>query len=151
MSHLINIDPQIQPEPELEGHEFGYYMFDPLPTLEIHEIQTSSIETTPNNTVNEFLSNLPIDNKILTKLQEDEFCMNIFNQIEKGNVVDGHLYKIDNELLKRFIVDENETYETTVISRSLIPQVLRMMHDELGHNGTHRTYVLLKRLIIGKD
>ena len=151
MSCLINIDPQIQPEPEPEGHEFGYYTFDPLPTLEVNEIQTSSIETTSDNTVNEFLNKLPIDSKILTKLQqEDEFCKNIFTQIEKGNVVDGHLYKIDNHLLKRFIVDGNDTYETTVIPRSLIPQVLRMAHDELGHNGTHRTYVLLQRLYYWK-
>ena len=28
MSRLIDIDPQIQPEPEPEGYEFGYYMFD---------------------------------------------------------------------------------------------------------------------------
>ena len=34
--------------------------------------------------------------------------------------------------------------KTTVIPRSLIPQILRMAHDELGHNGTHRTYILLK-------
>ena len=82
---------------------------------------------------------------MLTKLQqEDEFCRNIFNQIEKGNVIDGHLYKIDNKLLKRFVVDGNDTYEATVIPRSLIPQVLHIAHDELGHNGTHRTYVLLK-------
>ena len=31
MSHLINIGPQIQSEPETEGHEFGYYTFDSLP------------------------------------------------------------------------------------------------------------------------
>ena len=41
MGCLINIDPQIQLEPEPEGHEFGYYMFDPLPALEIQDIQTS--------------------------------------------------------------------------------------------------------------
>ena len=75
--------------------------------------------------------------------QEDEFCRNIFNQIEKGNVIDGHLYKID-KLLKRFVVDGNDTYETTVIPSSLVPQVLHMAHNELGHNGTHRTYVALK-------
>ena len=63
-----------------------------------------------------------------------QFCKNIFNQIEKGNIIDGHLYKMDNKLLKRIIVDGNNTYETTVIPRSLIPQVLQMMHDELGHN-----------------
>ena len=31
---MINIDPQVQPEPEPEGYEFVYYTFDPLPTLE---------------------------------------------------------------------------------------------------------------------
>ena len=39
---------------------------------------------------------------ILAKLQQkDEFCKNIFNQIEKGNIIDRHLYKIDNKLLKK--------------------------------------------------
>ena len=151
MSHLINIDPQIQSEPEPEGHEFGYYTFDPLPALELHDIQTSSIGTTHDDTVDDFLCNLPIDNNMLAKLQQkDEFCKNIFNQIEKGNIVDGHLYKMDNKLLKRFIVDGNNTYETTVIPRSLIPQVLQVVHDELGHNETHRTYILPKRLYYWK-
>ena len=57
---------------------------------------------------------------------------------------------MDNKLLKRLILDGNNTYETTVIPRSLIPQVLRMAYDELGHNGTHRTYILLKRLYYWK-
>ena len=38
--------------------------------------------------------------------------------------MDGQLYKIDNNILKRFITNGNDTYETTVIPRSLIPQVL---------------------------
>ena len=33
---------------------------------------------------------------------------------------------------------------------SLIPQVIHMVHDKLGHNGTHRTYILLKRLYYWK-
>ena len=151
MSHLINIDPQIQSEPEPEGHEFGYYTFNPLPVLEIHNIQTSSTASTQDDNSQELLCELPIDNNMLTKLQQkDEFCKNIFHQIEKGNVIDGHLYKIENKLLKRFIVDGNDTYETTVIPRSLIPQVLHMAHDKLGCNGTHRTYILLKRLYYWK-
>ena len=43
MSRLIDIDPQIQPEPEPEGYEFGYYIFDQLPEPEV-----SNIETTQN-------------------------------------------------------------------------------------------------------
>ena len=57
---------------------------------------------------------------------------------------------MDNKLLKRYIMDANNTYETTVIPRSLIPQILQMAHDELGHNGTHRTYILLRRLYYWK-
>ena len=125
MSHMINIDPQIQPEPELEGHEFGYYTFNPLPALEVHDIQTSSTGSTPDDNVNEFLCKLPIDDNMLAKLQQkDEFCRNILKQIEKGNIMNGQPYRIDNKILKRFIVDGNDTYETTIIPRSLIPQVL---------------------------
>ena len=111
MSHLINIDPQIQSEPEPEGHEFGYYTFDSLPVLEVLNIQTSSAAITQDDKNHEIVCELPIDRDLLIKLQqEDEFCNNISNQIEKGNIIDGHLYKIDNKLLKRFVVDENDTY-----------------------------------------
>ena len=143
MSHLIDIDPHIQSEPEPEGYEFGYYTFDQLPALEIHDIQMVS-QDEPDV---DLLCELPIQNDMLIKLQqEDAFCNNIIQQIEKGNIREGQLYKIDNKLLKRFVVDGNDTYETKVIPRSLIPQVLHIVHDKLGHNGTHRTYILLKRL-----
>ena len=145
MSQMIDIDPQVQPEPEPEGYEFGYYTFDPLPALEVHDIQTYSAGLTQDDNTNGNLCNLPKDDNMLIDLQQkDEFCKNILQQIEKGNLVDGQLYKIDDNVLKRFIVDGNGTYETTVIPRSLVPQILQMAHDELGHNGTHRTYILLK-------
>ena len=151
MSRMINIDPQSQPEPEPEGYEFSYYTFNPLPALVVHDIQTSSEGSTQGDNVKDYLCNLPIDDKMLTVLQqEDEFCTNILKQIEKGNIVEGQLYKIDDNILKRFIIDGNDTYETIVIPRSLIPQVLQMADDELGHNGTHRTYILLKRLYYRK-
>ena len=39
-------------------------------------------------------------------------------------------------------------YETIVLPRALTAQILA--HDNLGHNGTHRTYMLLKRLYYQK-
>ena len=48
------------------------------------------------------------------------------------------------------MIEGNSTYETTVIPRALIGQIIRMAHDELGHNGTHRTYTMLKRLYYWK-
>ena len=80
MSHLIEIDPQIQSEPEPERYEFGYYTFDQLPALEVHDIQTSS-QDDPNV---DLLCELPIQDDMLIKLQqEDAFCNNIIHQIEK--------------------------------------------------------------------
>ena len=47
-------------------------------------------------------------------------------------------------------MDGDDTYETIVMPRSLTPQILQMVHDELGQNGTHQTYILLKRLYYWK-
>ena len=68
----------------------------------------------------------------------------------KGNIIEGQLYVIQNKLLKRYVIDGNNTYETIVLPRALTAQVLKMAHDNLGHNGTHRTYTLLKRLYYWK-
>ena len=101
MSHLINIDPEIQSEPEPEGHEFGYYTFDQLPALEIHTIQMSPTTSLKDDNDSDFLCDLPIDHDTLVELQQkDEFSKNIFHQIEKGNMVDRQLYIIDKKLLK---------------------------------------------------
>ena len=92
-----------------------------------------------------------MNNDILSKLQQkDAFCVNILTQIEKGNLIEGHTYKVQNDLLKRNVTDGDKTYETTVLPRALTAQILKMAHDDLGHNGTHRTYTLLKRLYYWK-
>ena len=94
---------------------------------------------------------LPIDHNILLELQQkDTFCANILAQIEKGNLIEGQLYIIQNKLLKRYVTDSDNTYEAIVLPRALIAQILKMAHDNLGHNGTHRTYMLLKRLYYWK-
>ena len=142
MSRLIDIDPQIQPELEPEGYEFGYYTFDPLPKLEVSNVETTqslSFKTKDKDATNDNLWKLPINNDILHKLQqEDIFCKKIINQIEKGNIIEGQLYLIKDKILKRSVIDGDNTYETTVIPRALTTQIVRMAHDELGHNGTSR-------------
>ena len=154
MRQLIDIDPQIQPEPEPEGYEFGCYKFDSLPTLEVTNVEATpeeSLETKDKDAPDNDLWKLPISNDTLSKLQqEDVFCKNILNQIEKGNTVEGQFYLIRDKTLKRYVIDGGNTYETTVIPRALTAQILQMAHDELGHNGTHRTYTLLKRLYYWK-
>ena len=142
MSRLITIDPQIQQESEPEGYEFGYYIFDTLPTMEVSNIETTQDESNiDEKSIGENLITLPLDNT---------FCTNILAQIEKGNITEGQMYKVQNNLLRRYVIDGDKTYETIVWPRALIAQILKMAHDDLGHNGTHRTYVLLKRLYYWK-
>ena len=154
MSRLINIDPQVQHDSEPEGYEFVYYTFDTLPMLEVSNVETTqdtSVNVNDNNNVNHNLLELPIDNDTLFRLkQKDKFCANILAQIEKGNIIEGHLYKIKDKLLKRYVVEGNNTYKTIVLPRALTAQILKMAHDDLGHNGTHRTYTMLKRLYYWK-
>ena len=74
------------------------------------------------------------------------FVRIILDQIKKGNIPEGQLYIVRNNILKGYVLEGNNTYETTVIPRALTGQIPRMAHDELGYNGTHRTYTMLKRL-----
>ena len=105
MSRLIDIDPQIQPEPEPEGYEFGYYTLDELPHLEVTNIESTYNSVTDTKTRGVSSNNFhgfPISDDILCKLQlEDAFCKNILNQIEKGNITDGQLYLVKDKVLKR--------------------------------------------------
>ena len=134
MSRLISIDPQIQQESEPEGYEFGYYRFDILPAMEVFNIETTQdVTNIDERDAKENLITLPLDNDILSKLQsQDTFCTNILTQIEKGNITEGQMYKVQNKLLKTYVGDGDKTYETIVLPRALITQILKMAHDHLG-------------------
>ena len=71
MSRLIDMDPQIQPEPKPEGYEFGYYSFDQLPELEVSNVETTQnllLDIENKDASNDNLQKLPIGNDILHKL-----------------------------------------------------------------------------------
>ena len=153
MNRLINIDPQIQQESEPEGYEFGYYTFDTLPTMEV-----SNIETTPDaanideRDAKENLITLPLDNNMLSELQlQDTFCANILAQIEKGNITEGQMYKVQNKLLKRYMIDGDKTYETIVLPRPLITQILKMAHDDLEQWNSQNIYVTEKVILLERS
>ena len=152
MSRLIDIDPQIQQNSEPEGYEFGYYIFDTLPAMEVSNIETMGETSDEKEESNgDSIVSLPLSDNMLSKLQlQDSFCSHILTQIEKGNIKEGQTYLIQNKILKRYVNDGKNTYKTVILPRALTAQVLKMAHDDLGHNGTHRTYILLKRLYYWK-
>ena len=94
---------------------------------------------------------LPLPEDMLSNLQsQDTFCCHILTQIEKGNIKEGQTYLVQNKILKRYVIDGNNTYETVILPRALTAQALKMAHDDLGHNGIHRMYTLLKQLYYWK-
>ena len=72
-----------------------------------------------------------------------------------------HLYYMEEELLMRYVEDNKQRFEVIVIPRDLskvilkfevivIPRdlskvVLKLAHDDLGHNGSARTYMIVRR------
>ena len=58
---------------------------------------------------------------MLSKMQlQDTYYSHIKTQIEKGNIIEGQTFKIQNNLLKRYVTDGDNTYKTVVLPRALI-------------------------------
>ena len=55
--------------------------------------------------------------------------MYFLNQIKKSNIPEGQMYIVRDNILKRYVLEGNNSYETTVIPRALTGQILRMAHD----------------------
>ena len=75
MSTLIEIDSEVQQEPESEGYEFGYYVFVNLPNIEVTNIELTINSITNIKTKDTSCHNFqsfPIDNDVLQKLQHND-------------------------------------------------------------------------------
>ena len=59
-------------------------------------------------------------------------------------------YHMHNGLLHRFNLDYKQKFQALVIPVSYAKVVLKLAHDELGHNGTARTYALINRMFYWK-
>ena len=150
MSRLIEITPEIQQEPEPPGQEFGYDIFETLEPIETtthyinelkEEIQIKQ-ETIPDDL-------LPIVDLTESQLEDiqmkDKFIKNIVNRLVAKQQPEGKPYYLEGKLLKKYIYDNKQRFEVTVVSPNCAPLLLNLAHDQLGHNGTARTYMLLKR------
>ena len=82
LSRLIDTDPDLKQQPEVEGHEFGKYCFEALPKARgsTNRIkiggdmaEVCEIQITYDNSENSELSvELPLDDKKFASLQEND-------------------------------------------------------------------------------
>ena len=45
----------------------------------------------------------------------------------------------------KYVSDINQRFEVIVVPPQLASMLLKLAHDDLGHNGTARTYMILRR------
>ena len=105
MSRLIDIDSDVKLEPEPKGHEYGYYIFEQLPSI------TTKCSKFDNaiciiNSIEEIATaqdvdiDLGIAPVILQKEQnQDRFCKNILNLLASRKLQPRNQYYLDNGIL----------------------------------------------------
>ena len=156
LSHLIAIDPDTPTTPEEPGYEFGYAIFEEFPKVQTKTYKVNEVIVGMDK---EIIRNDPelqdslqcIENPIapqrLKKLQEQDTNIETLKRKLRNNKLDKEYYSLDeNELLTRKVIDGGHEFRAIYLPSVLIFQVLRMAHDDLGHNGFPRTYAALKRV-----
>ena len=145
MSRLVQLDPTIKQEPELEGYQFG----QPLKKEPVEEVVATVQEGTDSKN-----EQIPPDPKItwgvtpteLKEMQsEDKLCTRIMSQMAKQGEKVLHPYYLEGGILRKYVYDAKQRFETMVVPQSLHGILLKLSHDDLGHNGTAQTYMLLRR------
>ena len=159
LSRLINTDPDLKQQPELEGHEFGKYCFQTLPKVRgsISHAKISGdtpyvceIQIMYDNPENlEFLVELPLDDEKFASLQENNpKIQDLHDKVKEGAY--NEFYFVNNNVLFRSIVDNGHKFEARVIPESLMDVVLHLGHNQSGHNGYQRTYTAIRCLYYWK-
>ena len=150
MSRLIEITPEIEQEPEPSGQEFGYDIFETLEPIEttthyINELK-EEIQIKQEAIPDDLLPIVDLTESQLEDIQmKDKFIKNIVNRLVAKQQPEGKPYYLEGKLLKKYIYDNKQRFEVTVVPPNCAPLLLNLAHDQLGHNGTARTYMLLKR------
>ena len=155
MSRLIKITPEITPDPEPPGQEFGYDIFEELQPIETttHYIQEirEEIENKKDPIPDDVSPVIDLTESQLEDIQmKDKFIKNIINRLTAKQQPEGKPYYMEGKLLRKYIYDNKQRFEVTVVAPNCAPLLLNLGHDQLGHNGSARTYMLLKRMYYWK-
>ena len=75
----------------------------------------------------------------------DALCQRIFAQAAKNGEKAVHPYFVEQGILMKYVSDYKQRFEVVVVPPHLAPMLLKLAHDDLGHNGTARTYMILRR------
>ena len=154
MSRLVKLDPDVKLEREPRGYQFGKLLPEEG-TPENQEVKLVYIApVSPEHDPHQKKDPIPLREQIqwgispedLLKAQKmDKFCNNIRLRILKEGPNSVYPYYLDDDLLMRYVDDNKQRFETIVVPKDMSTVLLKLAHDELGHNGSARTYMILRR------
>ena len=149
MSRLVTLNPDIMLTKEPNGYQFGKQIgSQATPANEdIQLISLAPVAPVPK-------TGDPIPDKdilqwgispeeIIQRQINNKFCQNIRDRILKEGPKAVYPYYMEGELLMCYIEDNKQKFEVIVIPSDLSSIVLKLAHDDLGHNGSARTYMIL--------
>ena len=151
LSRLIEMDENIKLQPEDEGKEFGYFPFEELPPVttqlveEVIECKIGNINiqhADPVQVNNDIT--LPMKDEKLVKLQESGPHTQQLRKQWKSNNLDKNTYTMENNILKRKIINNGLLFTPIVVPDILKDCLLILAHNNSGHNAFRRTYASLK-------
>ena len=159
MSRLVTLDPDVVLTKEPEGYQFGKQVEPEDNTMdkEIKLISQAPMVLVPKtgNPMDPILNKDTLNwgispEEIIQRQTKDKFCLNLKNRILKEGHKSVYPYYIEEELLMRYVEDNKQRFEVIVIPKDLSNFVLKLAHDDLGHSGSARTYMILRRTTIGR-
>ena len=125
-----------------------------LKDMEPIKCEVQEIETTQTSDLIPLLQEeiqLPLSDEKLQALQaEDKFYKDISNKLQQEQLQSRKPYYIENGILKRFVEDGKQKFKVVVLPQVLSSAALQLAREGLGHNGSPRTYALLKRYFYWK-
>ena len=162
LSRLVDIDPDARLDPENAGWEFGYYVFETLPTLssqntvQVCEILSGNNVIRPDPDLQEpFIQQLtsPLTLDQLQALQaQDAKCATLADMLRRGKL-DPIAYSMEDGVLYCRVTEGGQSFHAIYIPKtppSLIQSILKAVHNDSGHNGFPRTYSAIRRLYYWK-
>ena len=101
MSRLTKIDPTIIPESEPEGYEFGYHMFNPLPSISVEEIDEQINETQVKQVDDENTTEMKVvpHDKLVQLQGQDEQCIKLIKLLKDNKLSPRKTYFLEKDVL----------------------------------------------------
>ena len=154
LSRLIDIDPDVEQEPEMKDYKFGYYAFETLPKAKgtpvgetmasVDGVDICEINISYDNAENsQFSVKLPLFDTQFSCLQDkDPKIRSLHDKVHGGLYKE--FYFIENDVLYRSIMDNGYKFSAAVIPEDSTGTVLLLGYNQSGHNSYQRPYAAIK-------